>query len=398
MLRYPLLIGLILLALVVPAKAQTPQQIYSEGVDSLYNLEFDLAEKHFRLLTEIEPENPANWNQLASALWLRIVARQEKLNLESFSGASLGRDDSTDIIEAQEEKQLRETISLAITTSDALLRRNPRDVEALYAKGAAKAQLAVFEALAKRAYFAAYKAAREANDLHREVLKQDPGNRDAELTIGIYDYTISSIPGWFRFFLGVFGVRGGDKERGLSTVADVARNGKRTATDAKILLVVMYNREKRYGESLALLTELQSRYPRNYLFELSRASIHSRLLQWEDAMHGYNSVLRKIDAGAKGYNNLNRAGVLLLLAKTHLDSSEVTEAMDIYMDVVSDLRSTDTDRANARLWLGRLYDLMKERTNAVAQYDAILSLNCDPRLKAEARRYKREPFGLNGKF
>ena len=398
-----LLVALIFLASITfaagetPPAAQTTAQIYSDGVESLYNLDFDQAEEHFRRLTAAEPENPANWNQLASVLWLRIVARQEKLNLESFSGASLGTDDSKDIVGEQEEKQLRDTISTAIARADDLLRRNSKDTRALYAKGVTKAQLSAFEALAKRSYFAAHKAAQEARDLHRQVLKLEPGNKDAPLAIGIYDYAIGSIPSWLRFFLGVFGV-GGNKELGLSAVAGVAQNGIRASTDAKMLLVVMYNREKRYGESLKVLGELQTHYPRNYLLELSKASIHSRLQQWEYAIDTYETVLEKIDAHEEGYGSLDRTRLQLLLAKAHLDNSEVTEAMTIYMEVVASARSTDTDRANARLWLGRLYDLMKDRTNAVAQYDAILSLDCDPRLKDQARKYKQYPFGVNGKF
>ena len=63
-----------------------------------------------------------------------------------------------------------------------------------------------------------------------------------------------------------------------------------------------------------------------------------------------------------------------------------------YERVILDRSATDTDRANARLWLGKIYDITKDRSKALAQYDAILSLNCSPRIKQEAQKYKKKPF------
>ena len=78
--------------------AQGADQLYRSGVEALYNLEFETAERDFSELTKMDPQNPNRWNQLASAMWLRIVAKQEKLNLEGFSGASIGTEDSSDLI------------------------------------------------------------------------------------------------------------------------------------------------------------------------------------------------------------------------------------------------------------------------------------------------------------
>ena len=106
--RYSLpMLALALLVFVQPGLAQRNDQIFLEGLEALYNLDFDVAETHFRRLAELDPQRPEPGNQLAATLWLKIVAGQEKLNLESFSGASLGADDSSDAVGAQEEKQLR---------------------------------------------------------------------------------------------------------------------------------------------------------------------------------------------------------------------------------------------------------------------------------------------------
>ncbi len=373
--------------------AQTRDQTHQEALDALYSLDFTSAEIKLRSLTQNNPENPTYWNQLATSMWLRIVAGQEKLNLESFSGAALGTPESTDRVSPEQEKLLRDTLAVAISKADAVLSREPNNVEALYAKGVSKGTLASFEAVVKKSYVAALRNAREARELHSKVLKLNPQFKDAMLTLGLYDYTMGSIPNWLRFFLGVFGVRGGDKQNGLMMVAEVARNGTRSSTDAKMLLVVIYNREKQYENSLSILSDLYARYPRNYLLELSRASVYSRLRDWDQAINTYSTVLRKIETGDAAYKQLQAPKVLLLLAKANLDKSSVDEAMKIYDHVVSDQRSSDDDRANARLWLGRLYDIMKERPKALAEYDAIASLRCNARLKEEALKYKKNAFG-----
>jgi len=157
-------------------------------------------------------------------------------------------------------------------------------------------------------------------------------------------------------------------------------------------LVVIYNREKQYNDSLALLSELHARYPRNYLLELSKASVYSRLHDFNNAVSTYSAVLKKIESGENGYEHVQAPKILLLLAKTHLNNSAVAEAIMTYEGVTLDGRATDQDRANARLWLGKIYDITKERTKALVQYDAIPSLNCSPRIKQEAQKYKKKPF------
>src|SRR5438445_1027426 len=104
--RYSLpMLALALLVFVQPGLAQRNDQIFLEGLEALYNLDFDVAETHFRRLAELDPQRPEPGNQLAATLWLKIVAGQEKLNLESFSGAFLGTDVSSDAVGVHEEKK-----------------------------------------------------------------------------------------------------------------------------------------------------------------------------------------------------------------------------------------------------------------------------------------------------
>src|SRR5215510_11228030 len=119
----------------VPAAAADPKLIYDQSTDALYNLDFSTAERGYETLTHDYPENPDYWNALASAVWLKITFDQQKLNIESFAGSSLGTKDSRDSVNPVDEKRLRDTLAIAIQKADAILSKNPNDIRALYAKG-----------------------------------------------------------------------------------------------------------------------------------------------------------------------------------------------------------------------------------------------------------------------
>ena len=96
----------------------------------------------------------------------------------------------------------------------------------------------------ERRHFAASKRWSEAVDRHRELLKIDPTFVDAELTIGLYDYVVGSLPLPVRLLAGITGARG-SKKRGLALWNVWQRKGA-GPDDAKSLLILLYTREKRF--------------------------------------------------------------------------------------------------------------------------------------------------------
>src|SRR5215472_16197487 len=76
------------------AAAVDPKQLYDQSTDAMYNLDFSTAQHGYETLTRDYPDNPDYWNALASSIWLRIMYDQQKLNMESFAGSSLGTGES----------------------------------------------------------------------------------------------------------------------------------------------------------------------------------------------------------------------------------------------------------------------------------------------------------------
>jgi tetratricopeptide (TPR) repeat protein len=366
--------------------------LYQDSVDALYGLDFTTAERGFESLTRDEPGNPKYWNGLASTIWLRIIFEQQKLNMESFSGSSLGTKDSRDAINPADEKRLRAVVATAIEKADAILKKNPNDVLALYALGISNATLASFEGTAKRSYLAAHSKAKAARNLHERVLKIDANFHDAKLSIGAYHYVVGVIPGWIRLFIGLFGVRGAGKEEGIRLVETAAAQGKEVSTDAKMLLVVIYNREKAYDQALALANELHSKYPRNYLFELSKGSIYGKMSRWDQAADAYRQILLKVKEKRDGYERLREERVEYELANANIHAKKFDAAVDSFAHVVRSTTATPNEKAVSYLWMGKIFDSRGERSRALEQYNAVLNLNCDQGYKDEAQRHKRKPF------
>jgi predicted Zn-dependent protease len=375
------------------ALASDAKEIYEQAMNASYNLDFNTAERGYESLTRDYPDNPDYWNALASVIWLKIALKQQKLNLESFSGRTLGTRESRDAVDPAEEKRFRDTIAIAIQKADAILAKNPNDVYALYAKGIANGTLGSFEATIKRSYVAAYTKARVARDLHEQLLKLDPTFDDAELSIGAYDYVIGVIPGFVRFLLAPLGVRGAGKEIGIQELEKVASNGKMASTDAKMVLTVVYTREKQYEQALRMYEDLHAQYPGNYAIRMAEASVYGRMQKWDEADRIYGEILEKVIDKTDGYDRLRPARVYYAMGANDIAGQQFEKAIDAFSHVVAASDATEDEKGRAYLWLGKLFDSKKDRNKAVEQYNFLLTINCSPALKSEALKYKRKPYG-----
>ena len=95
-------------------------------------------------------------------------------------------------------------------------------------------------------------------DHHREVLKLDPNYIDAGMTIGLYEYVVGSLPLPIKVVAGITGFRG-SKKSGLEMLERVAKEGTwATGRCQASLLMVLYNREKRYADVLRHARELRA--------------------------------------------------------------------------------------------------------------------------------------------
>jgi tetratricopeptide (TPR) repeat protein len=268
--------------LTAPAQQSQLDTLRAKGYEALYNLDYDGARRHFQKMVELAPQDPAGAQCLASSLWLQQLNESYELKGTLYSG------DSKDKSDRRQTDEFRKWIRQAKTLSEARLKKDPRNVDALYYLGAAEGLEAAYTAQVEKKYVAALRAGTSAVDHHREVIKLAPDYHDAELTIGLHNYIVGSLSLPLKMIAGTMGVRG-SKKRGLETLERVTVEGKWARDLARILLVDLYKREKRYDDAVKMAQQLSEKYPRNYLYKLQMA----------DALTSQIAMLRKKKAPFK---------------------------------------------------------------------------------------------------
>lgn len=260
-------------------------KLHAEGYEALYNLDYEGARRRFLSMVELAPEDPAGAQCLASSLWV------QQLN-ESYERKATLYNSTESKTDRRQTDEFRKWIRQAKSLAEARLKKDPRNVEALYYLGAAEGLEAAYTASVERKYVAAMRAGNNAVDHHRQVLKLLPDYHDAELTLGLHNYVVGSLSLPLKMIAGTMGVRG-SKKRGIETLERVVAEGKWARDLAGVLLVDLYKREKRFVDTVKIARQLSEKYPRNYLFKLQMA----------DALTSQILTLRKTKSSFKNEEN-----------------------------------------------------------------------------------------------
>jgi len=260
------LILLLLFALTAAAQDHHTQldALRAEGYEALYNLDYDTARSRFKKMVELAPDHPAGAQCYASSLWVQQLNEAWKLKATLYSDKST---DDKPPVDRNQSEEFRRWTRQAKQLSQARLRKDPKDVEALYFLGAAEGLEAAYAAGIERKFMPAFRSGQDSVEHHRAVLKLAPDFHDAELTIGLMNYVIGSLPLPTKMLAATMGVCG-SKKRGLEALERVAKEGKWARDMARMLLIDLYKRERRFADAAEMARQLSEKYPRNNLFKL----------------------------------------------------------------------------------------------------------------------------------
>ena len=353
------------------------------GLDALYNIDYDKAQRDFKEIVQLYPNHPGGYQLLAARIWIQTLYESRRLQSSLYSSESFytNGDDKVDPKIVAEFRNLsREAKRLA----EAKLKQDPKNLEALDFLANTEGLKAAFEEAVERRHFAALRDGNDAVNHHREVLKLDPKYIDAQITIGLYEYVVGSLPLPIKVLAGVTGFRG-SKKRGLSMLEQVAKEGRWAQDDAKTVLVLLYTREKRFADVLTLTRELSAKYPRNYLLRLETADalvslagvkrrdkdLAGAVQAEKEAFATFDELLRDRNAREAAARALDLihfkyGEVLLMAGQTDRAAKEF-------------LASTKVEHAEpglvtmAHLYAARAYDASGKRDDALAQYKEVLS-------------------------
>lgn len=359
------------------------EELRRSGLDALYNIDYDKAERDFKEIVKLIPNHPGGYQLLAARVWIKTLYESRRLQGSLYSSESFysSGDDKVDPKIVTEFRNLtREAKRLA----EAKLKQEPKNIEALDFLANTEGLKAAFEEAVERRHFAALRDGNDAVNHHRDVLKLDPKYIDAQITIGLYEYVVGSLPLPVKILAGATGFRG-SKKRGLAMLEQVAKEGRWAQDDAKTVLLLLYRREKRFEDVLKLARELSAKYPRNYLLRLETA----------DALVSIAGVKRKekdLAAAAQAekeafavFDEVLRDRTMRDTAARALDLIHFKYGEVLMMAGLSDraakefLAATRVERGEAglitmaHLYAARSYDVAGKRDEAVAQYKQVLA-------------------------
>jgi tetratricopeptide (TPR) repeat protein len=376
--------------------AALPQDVVElrrEGNEALYNMDYATARAKFEEIKKRIPQHPSGDLYVATVIWLEHLNKSRRLqtslykNESSFyAGADKVKEDSEgDAVEAGVDRAFRDRMAQAKTKALALVARNKNDADAQYFLGAYYGVMAGYEASTARKFYSAMRNGSRSVDAHKKTLKLNPKYYDANLSVGMYDYIVGSLPFMYKAFVALAGVRG-NKQQGIARLKEVVEKETATADDARVMLLAIYQNEKKYEDALALLDQLSAKYPRSYLIKLERAYTLVSLKRANDAYAAFEDLLKDPAAApAVDLVHYQYAEALAL-------NKDYKRAVEHFLEAPKS-KGADANLATlALLRAAQIYDLAGQRNDAVAQYKAVLARPNVYDTREQAEKGLKQPF------
>lgn len=161
----------------------------------------------------------------------------------------------------------------AIAEAERFAAAEPKRAEAWFYVGAAYGARSQFRVY-RVERLAAARDGKRIKEALEKALALDPSMHDAEFGIGMYRYYAGVAPAIFRFLRFLFLLPGGDREGGLAQLERAGRLGQLVRGEAQYQIQILYLwYEQKFREALAIVRDLQQRYPHNPLFHWTEAHI-----------------------------------------------------------------------------------------------------------------------------
>jgi len=381
------------LALVALAPRLLAQEsVAAQGFDHFYNLEYEQAIADFEKALDQSPDSPDLHNHLAESIVFREMYRDGALESELVSGNNsfLRRPKLNPAPET--EKRLLAEIGKAMALSEARLAKNANDTAAMYALGISYGIRSNYYWVVKKAWHDSLKDATAARRLHNRISELDPKNVDARLVQGLDDYIVGSLPWQWRMLGFLVGIHG-DREKGIATVKEVARDGRLNRIDAEIFLGALYRRENQPRQAIPLVGDLIRRFPRNFLLRLELSQMYSMAGDKTHALDAAEEVAQLKNRHAPGYDRVPWEKIYFQEGTIEFWYNDLDRALENMQKVAAASEDVDLNTGVAAyLRMGQIYDMTHRRAQALEAYKKAIAYAPDAEAAQESRKYLSTPY------
>jgi tetratricopeptide (TPR) repeat protein len=347
------------------------------GLDLLYDMKFDKAERVFARIDGRYPDHPVGPFLEALSTWWKIL-----LDLTDESHDERFYDQMDEVIERSEE----------------MLDEDPDDQDATFFKAAALGFRGRLRSNRRQWLRSAYDAKR-AMDYTFALAESNPESADFAFGKAIYDYYAALLPERYpvaKPFMGLFPA--GSKQRGLNALRRTANDGWFIQTEANyFLLQIQYRYEQNFRNSLRRVRWLRTEHPNNPFFHNFEGRVYAKWGRWRKAQEIFDAVLARHYAGRTGYNDHMAEIALYYLGRSHLVYDEYRQALRYFVDLE---RLTAGEEGGAetfyrtlgRLRQGMVYDALGERAAARQRYRSVRRMEDHAGAHERAEKFLEEAY------
>ncbi|MDX1740914.1 MAG: hypothetical protein R3178_06455, partial [Rhodothermales bacterium] len=351
------------------------RDVGKQGLDHLYNLEFEDAQAAFTRIDRRFPGHPIGPFLQSLTIWWEIL-----LDIQDRS-----RDDA--FYRAMDE---------VIKRSDRMLDRDRANVDAMFFKGAALGFRGRLKSN-RGDWFKAAMDGKKAMDYVLAVPEVDAGNPDFVFGKGLYDYFAAIVPRRYPFVKPVMAFfPKGDRELGLQEIQRTADSGYFIRAEAAyFLLQINYLYELDYEGCLKYVNWLRDQYPRNSFFHALEGRIYAKWNQRDRAATVFRDIVDLYQEHRTGYNDPLAEQALYYLARLRMSDRDYDGALTylLQLEALSARSADDTYfKVVGRLRQGMAYDALGRRTLATTRYREVLKMRDHARAHDRAERYLKNPY------
>lgn len=302
---------LLLLTGVEFAGELSPKSKLNEGIQSVYNFEFDKADMIFSAILKKNPNDLfANHFSATLSFWKYFGSNKQKY-LNEFLQQS----------------------DLTIAKAEENLSDNPQNKETLFILGAAYSYRAIAYGKAEK-FLDMIWASKKSNSYLEDVLEIDSSYYDAYLGIGLIKFALSQVPSGFKWALSMIGFDG-DSEKGLSYLKICAAKGNFSRVEAEYYLSQLYAEFYfDYDKSKKHLVKLNQQFPGNLLFNYSLAVIEIKNRNLNSAENILLALVKRKNHEFEQLLALSK----FLLADVYFYENNFAKAKDLYLDFLSETK------------------------------------------------------------
>jgi hypothetical protein len=348
-----------------------------KGINYIYNLEFENADRELQQIINLHPEHPAGYFFYAMVDWWKIQI-----------------DPDNEYYDSEFKRKLEKVIDVC----DNILDKDEFSVVALFYKcGAIGFRGRLFSH--RDSWLKAADDGRIAYPILMKAYRLAPTNYDIMLGMGIYDYFAEVIPSQYPILkpIMLFFPKG-NKQRGIEELKMTAEKSRYACYESSYFLMQLYlNYENDPLKALDIAKTLYNKFPSNVLFHRYLGRCFVRLGRWVDVERTFSYVLERIKNKQRGYNKSVEREAIYYMGMYHMAMNNLDVVLQYFYRCDELCRDLDKKKNSGfmvmtNLKVGMIFDMQNKRNYAVMQYEKVLDMDSYETAQETAKNYLKNPY------